>query len=137
MTPPTPFHKGPRSIRLHRPSPASKLPDSRIGTIVTRVVGFLRARLYYDLMIPDITAQTATQVIQYFNCVARVYSTYPDLPAKSQERFQYVKIFCHLYLEHIYQWLELTFERYLNDIEVHLRFRLCYTRYPWDAHQIL
>jgi len=62
--------------------------NSNFDTIITRVIEFLRARVYYDLVIPDITAQTATQVVQYFNCVKRVPKTYHDLPPKLLERFR-------------------------------------------------
>ncbi|KAF8457015.1 hypothetical protein BGX38DRAFT_893757 [Terfezia claveryi] len=63
--------------------------SSNIDAIISPIIEFLNTPLYYDLVIPDISAQTATKVVQYFNCVARAPKGYPDLPAKLLERFRY------------------------------------------------
>ena len=67
---------------------SAQVPSPDFDTVIGRVVEFLKDQLYRDLVIYNVTAQTATQVIQYFNCPTKVRSTYLGLPAKSLERFR-------------------------------------------------
>ncbi|RPB20000.1 hypothetical protein L211DRAFT_578060 [Terfezia boudieri ATCC MYA-4762] len=64
-------------------------PGSNSDIIIHSVVEFFRRQLYRDLVIPGVVGETATEVIQYFNCVRAVRNRNPDLLPKLLERFRY------------------------------------------------
>ncbi|KAF8431553.1 hypothetical protein BGX38DRAFT_1294822 [Terfezia claveryi] len=83
--------------RAHNPFTPAEKPhpepqghsNSNFDAIISPIIEFLSTQLYYDLVIPDISVQTATKVVQYFNCVTKALEAYPGLPAKLLERFRY------------------------------------------------